>query len=133
MIWGGGLVSTSLNSGKRFYDSPIKLEEKGVAKFMKTLPCYIGMHVHPLIVGLLYDNMNWQYALSWYFIFILSVIILYKTPLYLKRPVSRFITMISILINIFIIPPVKGFEWFIPILFIKIICGHLVTEEPYDK
>ena len=130
---GGGLVSNALNSCKRFYDSPYKPEEGRTAKYMKKVPFFIGLHIHPLVVGLYFNNLDWFYALAWYSIFIICVIVVYKTPLYLKRPVGNTLTMLAILLNLYIITPVLGFEWFIPLLFIKIVSGHLVREEPYDK
>lgn len=61
---GGGLVSNALNSCKRFYDSPIKPEEKGLARQLKKLPAFIGIHIRALIVGLMFNNMDWTFALT---------------------------------------------------------------------
>lgn len=130
---GGGLVSNALNSCKRFYDTPYKEGEGKTAKYLKKVPVFISTHIHALIIGLYFNNMNWFYALTWYSIFIASVVVVYKTPLYLKRPVGNTLTMLAILLNIYVITPVLGFEWFIPLLFIKIVSGHLLREEPYDK
>lgn len=52
-------------------------------------------------------------------------------PLYLRRPIAMLFCLISLIMNSYIIPVIDGFEWFIPALFIKIIYGHLVQEEPY--
>jgi len=130
---GGGLVSNALNSCKRYYDSPIKPEETGVAGALKKLPVFIAMHVHPLVVGLLFNDMNWAYAITWYAVFLISVLIVHNTPLYLKRAVGKLLTMIAIVASFYLFAPVAGFEWFIPVLFMKIVTGHLIPEEPYDK
>jgi hypothetical protein len=130
---GGGMVSNALNSCKRFYETPLKVDEDKTAKYAKDCRIFIGLHIHPIVVGLLYNNMDWFYALVWYAVFMTSVLIVYKVPLYLKRPVSVLLTLIAIVLNIYVIESVIGFEWFIPMLFIKIVCGHLIREEPYDK
>ncbi|GKX30973.1 hypothetical protein SH1V18_34530 [Vallitalea longa] len=130
---GGGLVSNALNSCKRYYDTPIKPEEKGFAGAVKKLPVFIALHVHPLVIGLLFNDMNWAYAFTWYAAFLISVFIVYKTPLYLKRAVGKLLAMIAIVASIYLFTPVPGFEWFIPVLFMKIITGHMIPEEPYDK
>jgi nitrate/nitrite transporter NarK len=130
---GGGLVSNALNSCKRYYDSPIKPEETGVAGAVKKMPVFIAAHVHPLVVGLLFNDMNWTYALTWYAAFLISVLIVFKTPLYLKRAVGKLLAMVAIVVSFYLFTPVPGFEWFIPILFMKIITGHMIPEEPYDK
>ena len=54
-----------------------------------------------------------------------------RLPLYLQRPAAMGIIMLAILMNYYIAPPVAGFEWFIPALFLKIVYGHIVREEPY--
>lgn len=100
---------------------------------MKKLPVFIAMHIHPLVVGLLFNDMNWTYAFTWYAAFLISVFIVYKTPLYLKRAVGKLLTMIAIVASIYLFTPVPGFEWFIPVLFMKIITGHMIPEEPYDN
>jgi hypothetical protein len=38
---------------------------------------------------------------------------------------------LSILINFYLVEAIPGFEWLIPALFLKILYGHLVREEPY--
>jgi hypothetical protein len=39
--------------------------------------------------------------------------------------------MTAILVNQYIFHSVIGFEWLIPALFLKIVYGHIVREEPY--
>lgn len=39
--------------------------------------------------------------------------------------------MTAILANLYLIRPVPEFEWLIPALFLKIVYGHIVREEPY--
>ncbi|QUH26495.1 hypothetical protein [Serpentinicella alkaliphila] len=130
---GGGMISNSLNSGKRFYHSPSKESEGKLGKFLKNKLLFATIHIHPFIVGIIFNNFDWKYGLQWYLIFIISVLIVYISPLYLKRPLSMFMVLIALLINSFFILPIVGFEWFIPVLFLKIIYGHMVREEPYRK
>jgi hypothetical protein len=33
--------------------------------------------------------------------------------------------------NVYVVPAPPGLEWIVPILFVKVILGHLVREEPY--
>ena len=39
-----------------------------------------------------------------------SVLIVLKTPLYLKRPAAMLLVLISILVDIYVIEPIVGFE-----------------------
>ena len=127
----GGVVANSLNSCKRFYHAPIQLTETGFTGLAKNHLMFTALHIHPLIIGLVFGNPNWIYGLFWYVSLVLSAMLVLQFPLYLHRPVALGIIMIAILLNIYIFQPVTGFEWFIPALFLKIIYGHIVREEPY--
>lgn len=130
---GGGLVSNALNSCKRFYHTPPKPSEGKLGKLLKQPVLFSILHIHPIVVWLLYGDRNWTFGLMWYAIFLASVLIVVSTPLYMQRPVSMLLIMLSFLINLYLIVPIAGFEWLMPLLYIKIVYGHLVREEPYRK
>jgi tellurite resistance protein TehA-like permease len=77
--------------------------------------------------------MNWGYGLFWYALMIVSTIAILRLPLYIRRPAAMGVIMLAILVNYYFLPPVVGFEWFIPALFLKIVYGHIVREEPYRE
>ncbi len=130
---GGGMISNALNSGKRFYHTEVKQDEGKSGRILKNHLLFAGIHVQPFVVGLVFNNMDWLYGLLWYLIFMTAAIIVHKTPLYLQRPVSMMMVLLAVLINTFLILPIEGFGWFVPVLFLKIIYGHMVREEPYRK
>jgi hypothetical protein len=127
----GGVVANSLNSCKRFYHAPIQPAETGFTGLAKNHLAFTALHIHPLIIGLVFGSMNWSYGLFWYVSLVLSALLVLQLPLYLHRPIALGIIMLAILLNIYIFQPVTGFEWLIPALFLKIIYGHIVREEPY--
>lgn len=127
----GGMISTSLNSCKRLFNTPYKEDEPAWVKPLKNHMTFVAIHVHPIIISLIFNDYNWQYGLIWYIIFIVSAYFVYASPLYLKRPVSMLLILIAIMINYYLLQPIVGFEWLIPVLFVKIIYGHMVREEPY--
>ena len=129
----GGVVANSLNSCKRFYHSPVKPEETGFTGLSKNHFVFSALHVHPLIIGLLFGNINWGYGAFWYLALVLSTVLVLFAPLYLQRPLAMGLIMTAVLLNFYFIQPVVGFEWFIPALFLKIIYGHVVREEPYRR
>lgn len=128
---GGGMVCNSLNSCKRFYHSTFKANEKKYLSIIKNHLIFSSLHIHTIIVWLVFDINNWYYGLIWYILLMASVILVNWTPLYIKRPMSMLIILFSIMINLYIINPIVGFEWLVPVLFVKIVYGHLVREEPY--
>ena len=81
--------------------------------------------------GLYGEANGWGYGLVWYVLLLLGSAAVLKTPLYLRRPVAMLGILLALLVNAYLIPAVNGFEWLMPALFVKIVYGHLVQEEPY--
>jgi hypothetical protein len=125
-----GAVANALNSCKRFYHSPIKAWEEKY-RLAKNPIFFSALHIYPLIICLAFDRTNWLFAITWYTLLIFSTWVINQIPLYLHRPMSIFIVLIVIIANAYFISPIPGFEWLAPLLFIKIIVGHAVREEPY--
>ncbi|HZG87856.1 hypothetical protein [Paenibacillus sp.] len=129
---GGGLVSNALNSCKRFYHTPAKPEEGRLGVVLKSPALFSAAHVHPIAAALVFEPDRWaSYGLAWYALLMLAVFIVLRTPLYLRRPVSFLAIMLAAFANFYAIPGVTGMEWLVPLLFVKIVYGHLVREEPY--
>jgi len=129
---GGGLVSNALNSCKRFYHTPPKPAEGKLGAALKHPLLFASAHVHSILVALLFEAERWAtYGLAWYALLIASVVVVRRTPLYLQRPASFLAILLATVINFYGIAPVPGFEWLAPLLFIKIVYGHIVREEPY--
>lgn len=124
----GGIVANTLNTCKRFYHTPA---EPGESRFFKNHLVFSALHIYPPLAAFLFGPANTLYGVFWYIYLITSTLTILNTPLYLKRPVSFFLITLALLINIYAIPPVHGFEWLVPALFLKILYGHLVQEEPY--
>jgi hypothetical protein len=127
----GGAVANSLNSCKRFYHSSLQTFEHSYVKLAKNHLFFSLIHIHPLIISLVFSSASWFYGFFWYLILQISVVTVTKTPLYLQRPVSMLIIVTALLINGYFISSPTGFEWLIPVLFLKIVYGHTVKEEPY--
>ena len=127
----GGVVANSLNSCKRYYHAPLHSEEMGVNALAKNHLVFTAFHVHTILIGLLFGGLNWTYGVFWYALMMLAAFLLLRLPLYLHRPAALGTIMLAILLKFYFIPPVSGFEWVVPALFLKIIYGHIVREEPY--
>lgn len=128
---GGGMVCNALNSCKQFYFTPLKADETGFVRVVKNHLLFSALHIHPIIIWIIFGGSAWLYGLFWYSLYLICVFITLNIPLYLKRPISILLLLFALLINYYFIPPIKGFEWLIPVLFVKIVLGHLVREEPY--
>jgi hypothetical protein len=128
---GGGVVANSLNSCKRFYHSPVRMDEPGWVRWLKRPMTFVLLHVHPFVVARLYGDGSWGAGLFWYGLLVISGLIVVRVPLYLRRPVAMALTLGALVIHGYVVPLASGFAWLIPALFLKIVYGHLVREEPY--
>ena len=62
---------------------------------------------------------------------LLSCAFILKCPLYLQRPVSGVVFMLSLLLSIYVFKSPEYLEWFLPLFFYKLQVSHAVREEPY--
>ncbi len=127
----GGVVANALNSCKRFYHAPLQPEETGFTALSKNHYAFVAFHIHTIVAGILFGGFNLGYGLFWYAALIFSTVFVLNFPLHLQRPIAFGLIMTAILVNLYVIHPVVGFEWLVPALFLKLIYGHLVREEPY--
>jgi hypothetical protein len=125
-----GAVANALNSCKRFYHSPIQPGEEKY-RSIKNPILFSAMHVYPLIIWLAFDRTNWIFGIVWYTLLVLCAWLVGQVPLYLQRPAAVMLIVFVLLANAYLIQSIPGFEWLAPLLFIKIILGHAVREEPY--
>ena len=120
----GGAVGNAASSVKRF----LNREELGF-KFHFS---FVLIHAIQLfLVAWLFMKMNWIFFLVYYSYLVVTAFIIYKIPLYLRRPTAIIFYLGAFLINIYLITPVKGLEWFIPVFFLKMLVCHCLREEPY--
>lgn len=127
---GGGVVANNLNSGKRTYHTPLSPDAGLVERVMKNHMLFTAWHIHPILVGALLGG-SWLQGLAWYGLVLVSAFVVLIVPLYLKRPVALGLVLSSLFVAFYLLPLAPGFEWLGPALFLKIVLGHLVPEEPY--
>ena len=119
----GGVVANASSPAKRWYHR----KEQGFWKHM----LFVSVHVYPILIGLWYRDLDWVYSLVIYGYLLISSMIVLVIPLYLRRPTSFVLFAVTIIFNWYVFSPTPGLEWFIPVLFLKILLGHIVKEEPY--
>lgn len=127
----GGAVAMNLNSAKRFYHSPAQPAERGMIRFIKRGFYLPATHVHPILVFLLYKPDAYLVGIAIYFAAALSVALVRLVPLFLSRPLAILLVLASVLVNAYGVRAVPGFEWLLPVLFLKLVLGFGVREEPY--
>ncbi|GAB5471086.1 MAG: hypothetical protein Kilf2KO_41160 [Rhodospirillales bacterium] len=126
----GGAVANMLNSCKRFYHSDLQAGEGGFARLAKRPAVFTAIHLHPIVAAFAFGG-SLVNGLVWYLLLQAAVAITLATPLYLRRAGAAAMTLLALLGSQSLLPLGAGLEWFIPCLFIKLVLGHAVQEEPY--
>ena len=126
----GGAVANMLNSCKRFYHSARQAGEGMGAHLAKSPALFTGIHVHPIVAAYVFGG-SVLTGVIWYVLLQSAVALTLAMPLYLRRAGATTTTLLALLANQTILPLAAGLEWFIPCLFVKMVLGHAVQEEPY--
>jgi len=130
---GGGLVAADLAGG-------VVANAAGPAKswyhragqgFWQHLG-FVGLHIVDIaLVAGLFRRMDWAYAAGVYGYLLLATVVALVVPLYLQRPAALLLYGGAILLNAYLLPPTAGMEWFVPVLFLKLLVAHVLREAPF--
>jgi hypothetical protein len=127
----GGAVAFNLNSAKRFYHAPAQPSEHGLIRVMKGNFYVPATHLHPILVYLLYQSDEYLTGVAIYLAAAIAVALVRLAPLHLARPLAILLVLAASLSAIYGVSAVPGFEWLLPVLFLKLVLGFGVREEPY--
>lgn len=121
----GGAICNATNTTKRWYHRP----EVGWVQHMG----FILLHlVYVAIAAWLFRDQtgfDWTYFGSIGSSLCVAATIVLAVPYYLKRPVAAGLYLVAIAIGLYGVGLTSGIEWFVPVLFLKLLIGHLVPEE----
>ncbi|CAG0932356.1 hypothetical protein TFLX_02561 [Thermoflexales bacterium] len=121
----GGVVTNATTSAKRWYHRA----GRGTRPQLQ----FVALHVvHLIVVAGLFRSGDWFYAAVFSIYLLLAAFSLLRTPLYLQRPLALGLTGVAIVMGLCVFSPTPGLEWFIPLLFLKLLVSHLLREEPYS-
>ncbi len=127
----GGAIANVTNSGKRFFHTASKDGDSGVVRFLKSDSNFAILHIHTIVLALLIPEANLIAGVAWYIGLVISVLAVTSTPLYLQRPTAFLFIVLAIIVHRYFLPLGVGLEWVVPLIFVKIVYGHTVQEEPY--
>lgn len=126
---GSGAVANALEPCARYY-SEAKPGEPGIIKMLKNPLVFNAIHVYPLVVGIYFGPNNWLYGLVGYAAMMLASLLVIRAPHRLQRPIAYLATALVIVFFPLLLPAPTGFDWLMPLLFLKIVAGHSVAPEP---
>jgi hypothetical protein len=120
----GGVITNATSTAKRWYHR----DGQGTVQHIG----FIAVHaVHIFLVAWLFRGMDWLYFGVFYSCLLAASLIILSVPLYLQRPVAFLLYGGVVLISFYRFSPTPGFEWFVPVFFMKLLLSHLLKEAPY--
>ncbi len=117
----GGAICNVTNSAKRWWH---RSSQEAYHHFG-----FVAVHgLHILAISWLFYDMDWGYVGAYYgYLLISTGAILAATPT-LQRPVATIFFLGVLFINFYWLPAVPSLEWFIPVLFLKLIMSYLLSD-----
>jgi len=120
----GGISTNATSAAKRWYHRAGQGFRQHVG--------FVALHlVHIFLVAWFFRALDWPFFGLFASYLLIATIFILRTPLYLQRPLAFGLFAIAILLNQYAVTPTLGLEWFVPLLFFKLLVSHLLREEPY--
>lgn len=121
----GGVVANATTAAKRWYHRA----GQGVRQQM----VFVTVHVVEIfLVSWLFLGLDWLYFGLGTAFLLTAAFAIVRSPLYLRRPVSLALYGLGLLVAIYVLKQPEGMEWFIPILYLKLLVSHLLPEAPFS-
>ncbi len=127
----GGVVANGLNSAKRDHFGPNgeRPETLGI-KIVRRPILFTALHLHPILVALVFAPTLWWWGVIWYLFTLAGTIAVHRSALYLQRPIALAFCAIAGLAAFFM--PAPGLWAWLPVMLtMKLVLAHAVQEEPY--
>ena len=124
----GGVVTNSTSAAKAWYHRPGQHFLDHMT-FIAIHALQIGTVAYQFVAT---PEETWFYFGLVYGTLLLCSVIVLTVPLYLQRPVAMSIVaaiMPASMSNF--VPKTPGLEWFLPLLFLKLLVSHLTYETPF--
>lgn len=127
----GGVVANGLGSAKRDHFGPASATARTAAGRVARRPVvFTALHVHPIVVALLYDPVVWWWGVAWYLVTLVGTALVRLSPLYLQRPVALAWCALAA-VGASFLPSPAHWGWLPVVLVLKLVLAHAVQEEPY--
>ena len=125
----GGVVANSLGSAKRFYAQEPSAAA-GLRRFALNHVVFAAGHLHLFAVVAAFGIGHWPWAVYWYLACLVSVAAVRSSPLYLQRAVAAGAMTLAVILGGAVQGP-AGLVWLGPVLMLKLVVAHSVTEAPF--
>lgn len=121
---GGGIVTNATAAAKRWYHRPGRGSRAHLG--------FVAVHLLHVGVVAAVTGAGFGYFRLVAGITMTAAMTIVAVPLYLQRPVAFGLATLSLLLAQLPWLSIEGLDWFLPLLWIKLLLAHLVREAPFS-
>jgi hypothetical protein len=115
----GGVAVNASDAGRRFYHAPGRRTRDHLA--------FVAAHVlHVVVLAWLFRDGDWGYAALFSALLLASAALILAAPAEVRRPAALLIYAAIVFTAVTVTVPTPGMEWFIPVLFLKLLVAYLL-------
>lgn len=118
---GGGVVAYTTRPGSRWWHRP------GRDRWDRFR--LVAVYLSPFVVAAVIPGFGWVDAAIAYGYLLASAGIVLAAPERIRRPLAMAAYAVGLLIALYVVTPPRGLEWFVPLLYLKLVIGHLVPTK----
>ncbi|WP_299487440.1 hypothetical protein [Acaryochloris sp. IP29b_bin.137] len=120
----GGVLTNATAAAKRWYHRPSQGWQQHLG--------FVALHVlHIGLVALLFRGGDGSFFVGVSGYLLGASMLILSCPLYLQRPIALGLYVMALLGERYYFTTTPGLEWFLPLLFLKLLISHLLHETPY--
>lgn len=117
----GGIIANTTVAGSRWWHRPSRSRSAHLQ--------FVALHVHPFILAAIFPALTWAGATVAYGFLLGSAVVVLGVSERLRRPVAMGLFAIGLVLALYIVILPHGLEWFLPLLYLKLLPGHLVPSQ----
>ncbi|AFY37827.1 hypothetical protein Lepto7376_1484 [[Leptolyngbya] sp. PCC 7376] len=121
----GGTLTNATAAAKRWFHRPGQGWQQHLG--------FVAFHLcHIAVVAIAFRGIDWGFLISMSSYLLLATGVILASLLYLQRSIALGLFILALLGDCYLIAPMPGLEWFVPLLFLKLLVSHLPKENAYQ-
>ncbi|WP_299421135.1 hypothetical protein [uncultured Shimia sp.] len=121
----GGVITNATSTAKRWFFR----EGQGIKQHLG----FVAMHVaQTALFGWAFMDLDLLWIGSVFVVLFGFSAAILTMPLYLQRPIASFLFVVAMFLSLYLFETPQEVQWFLPMLYYKILISHVLREEPYQ-
>ncbi len=119
----GGVLTNATAAAKRWYHRPGQTWWQHWG--------FVALHVgHLVLIAWVWRGGDWGYVSLVGGYLLVAALVILQSPLYLQPPLALGLYGLALVGDRYLLTPTPGLEWFLPLLFLKLLVSHLLQASP---